>query len=165
MNSFKRILPYLLLNVVVSAVTTILVLVIWDQGRQPITPATGGLVAPSQAENANPASTLPSLDAAVIQVENAVGVGDINNEVIVLKRVGEGELQLSGWRISNGSGKDYVFPELVLNKNGSVRLYTHSGQNTVIELYWGQPEAVWKPGDTVSLYDPENNLRASYNIP
>lgn len=173
MNFWRRIFPYLILNVIVSAATTLLVLSLWDRRQPQALPiATGGIpiadTAPTQPVDQLPApasATLPPLDTPVIEIEAVIGAGDPATEALVLRRVGEGELLLTGWKVSNGRGSEYTFPDLVLNKNGSVRLYTRDGVNSVIELYWGRTESVWRSGDTASLSDPEGNLRAAFTIP
>ena len=173
MNFWRRVFPYLILNVIVSAVTTLLVLALWDQRQPQALPiSTGGLpiveTAPTQPTvdpSSQASATLPPLDTPVIEIEAVIGAGDPATEAVVLKRVGEGELLLTGWKISNGRGSEYTFPYLVLNKNGSVRLYTRDGVNSVIELFWDRTESVWRSGDTASLTDPEGNLRAVFTIP
>lgn len=173
MNFWRRVFPYLILNIIVSAATTLLVLALWDQRQPQALPiTTSGLPAvepapiqPGAAPSAQVSATLPPLDAPVIEIEAVIGAGDPATEAVVLKRVGEGELLLTGWKITNGRGSEYIFPYLVLNKNGSVRLYTRSGTNSVIELYWGLAESVWRSGDTASLTDPEGNIRAVFTVP
>lgn len=173
MNFWRRVFPYLILNVIVSAATTLLVLSLWDQRQPQSLPISSGGIpiaesAPTQpvdVPSAQVSATLPPLDTPVIAIEAVIGAGDPAVEAVVLKRVGEGELLLTGWKISNGRGNEYTFPYLVLNKNGSVRLYTRNGTNSVIELYWGLAESVWRSGDTASLTDPQGNLRAAFTIP
>ncbi len=173
MRSWKRVLPFLLLNVLISAATTLTVLIIWDRTQRPVLPAAGSLnplqaqPAQNNAQGGAPPvqATLPPLEEPVILSETVIGAGDLQNEVLVLRRVGEGELQLNGWKLSNGRGAEYTFPDLVLNKNGSVRLYSREGINTVMELFWGGRQPVWRAGDVVSLTDWQGNLRASYSIP
>lgn len=174
MKFWRRIFPYLILNVIVSAATTLLVLTLWERSQPQALPiSTGGkpvvestpAAPPAEDPGAQASATLPPLDAPVIEIEAVFGAGDPATEALVLTRVGEGELLLTGWKVSNGRGSEYTFPVLVLNKGGSVRLYTREGVNSVIELYWGQPESVWRSGDTASLTDPAGNLRATYTIP
>ena len=171
MNFWKRIFPYLILNIIISAATTLLVLTLWDRVQHPQLPAgTGGI--PESTLASNPGAdqtpqaqaTLPPLDQPVIRIETVIGAGDLSTETVQLQRVGEGELQLAGWRLE-GNNLKYTFPALTLNKNGSVRLYSRSGQSTVIELYWGLESAAWKNGDTITLYDSNGDQRASYVIP
>lgn len=173
MNFWRRIFPYLILNVVVSAATTVLILTLWDRAQPAALPiSTGGIPAASTLATqptANPdplvTPSLPPLDTPVIEIEAVIGAGDLETETVVLKRVGEGELLLTGWKLTNGRGSEYVFPDLVLNKNGSVRLYTRSGTNSVIELYWSSTESVWRSGDIATLSDSQGNPRASYTLP
>ena len=166
-------MPFLILNVIVSAATTLIVLVLWDHGQspaflsgsggQPVAGQTGIAANVTQSPTMQP--TLPPLDQTVVMIETVIGAGDINNEVLVLKRVGEGDLSLTGWKVSNGRGDSFVFPDLLLSKNGSVRLYSRSGASTVIELYWGRTDPAWRSGDTVTLSDYQGNTRATYTVP
>jgi len=174
MKFWRRILPYLILNVVISAATTLLVITLWDRSQTdalPIStggiPASGSLQTAAPTDNSGPQTTptMPPLDTPVIEIEAVIGAGDLETETVVLKRVGEGELLLTGWKLSNGRGSEFTFPDLVLNKNGSVRLYTRSGANSVIELYWSLTESVWRSRDTATLIDMQGNLRANYILP
>jgi hypothetical protein len=172
MKFWKRTLPFLLLNILLSAGATLTVLFLWEQAHPaPLTsgalPAVPASSTPLSSTSLTPVAqpTLPPLDQPVIQIEAVVAPGDLANEVVALQRLGEGELLLTGWRLDNGKGQTYTFPYLVLNKNGSIRIYSRAGSDTVIELYWGAESAVWQSGETVSLYDSAGNLRASFTIP
>ena len=176
MRSWKRVLPFLILNVIISAATTLVVLVLWDRTQHPSLlpssidlptiaqsvgqPANGS---PSEASTVQP--TLPPVDQTVIRIDTVIGAGDVANEVIVFTRVGDSDLNLNGWKVRNGRGDEFTFPDLSLSKNGSIRLYTRSGTNTVIELFWGRDNAAWRSGDTAQLTDPQGNVRATYTIP
>ncbi|MEW6179475.1 MAG: lamin tail domain-containing protein [Chloroflexota bacterium] len=173
MRNWKRVIPFLILNIIISAATTFTVLVLWDRTIRPaqsLPPSAGGSGGiPAANGEVQPAltveATLPPLDEPVILIETVIGAGDLQNEAVLLRRVGEGELLLTNWKISNGRGAEFVFPYLVLNKNGAVRLYTRAGNNTVMELFWGAEQAVFRSGDTVTLYDWQGNPRASYTLP
>ena len=114
MKFWKRIFPYLVLNVIVSATTTLLVLTLWDRSQSPATPLFSG--SKPDMENTLPAlppsghadqasATLPPLDTPVIEIEAIIGAGDQAAEALILKRVGEGELLLTGWKISMGAAR------------------------------------------------------------
>lgn len=168
MNFWKRIFPYLILNIVISAAATLAVLAIWDRVQHPL-PLSGSSPQTAPTALANDAApqeqaTLPPLDQPVIRIETVIGAGDLSSETVQLQRIGENSLQLAGWWLEGG-GQKFTFPALTLNKNGSVRLYSRSGQNSVIELYWGLAKAAWKAGDTLRLFDPQGNQRADYTIP
>jgi hypothetical protein len=174
----KRLLPYILLNILVSALTTLIVLTLWDRAQRPaplagqsLSTSPAMLPAPTQTLLSaspflpSPTPTLPSLDQAWITIAEVLAPGDVAHEAILLKRLGEGDLWLKGWRLVNPRGQAFEFPNLTLSPNGSVRIYTRRGNNTVIELYWGLETSAWQRGDKVRLLDPEGNLRAEYIIP
>ena len=108
---------------------------------------------------------LPPLDIEIIFIQNIFGIGDIENEEVVIQRAGEGELWLDGWSLVDEDGNTYSFPKLLLNKDGAVTLYTKNGIDFVIKLYWGQDQAVWQNGETATILDPEGAFRATYQIP
>lgn len=192
MNPWKRLFFYLFLNAVVSAVTTLTVISIWDRTHkpaiQPVVQPVAQLAAQKTREAevqspvlaATPASSDPAPSAQVsasepaptnapvsgsMQIENIFGVGDLNTEVILLKHTGSGELWLTGWKLEDEDNHRYVFPQLMLNKDGAIKLYTKPGTNTVIELHWGIKEPVWKSGELVTLLDQNGTAQATYRIP
>ncbi len=165
MTSWKRILPFLLLNVFVSGLTTFLVLTWWEQSHNTALPATQNAPANLTATQTTPAaSTQPSSGDNHITIENVFGVGDYENEVVEITRDSDTDLVLTGWKLRDESGKEYTFPNLTL-KDGAIRVYTRSGTDSVIELFWGQKEAIWQAGELVTLVDPQGTLQASYRIP
>lgn len=102
---------------------------------------------------------------AQLVIETVIGASVLANERVVFRRTGEGELSLAGWRVEDGIGNTYIFPQLTLYKGGSIYLNTRQGENTVQDLYWGLTYPVWRSGKTVYLYDAQEHLRASYAIP
>jgi len=98
-------------------------------------------------------------------IDTVIGAGDLNIEHVVLGRTGNGDLSLSGWRLEDGNGKEYIFPGLTLYKGGTINLFTHTGQDSVADLFWGLDASIWSTGEAISLYDAENNLRSTYTVP
>jgi LysM repeat protein len=98
-------------------------------------------------------------------IYSVIGAGVLENEHVVLMHSGETELSLAGWRIEDGSGNVYTFPQLTLYKGGSINLNTRSGEDTVLDLFWGLATPVWASGKTVYLYDSQHELRAVYSVP
>jgi hypothetical protein len=161
MNNKKTLTYYILLNILISALTTLTVLWIWDRVqllsvKEPLSPT------PTRPIETVP---VPSITQEIIKIDNVFGMADLENEVVLLKRVGEGELWLTGWQLKDTYGHTYTFPTLLLNKDGAIQVYTRSGTDTAITLYWGLSRPIWNSGDTVVLYDPQGNLRAQYKIP
>ncbi len=91
-------------------------------------------------------------------------MGDYQTEAVEIRRESETDLVLTGWKLRDENGHEYTFPNLTL-ENGAIRIYTRSGSDSVIELFWGLSEAIWQPGEMVSLVDSQGTLRASYQIP
>jgi len=162
MIHWKRLVPYLLINVVVSAVTVLLVLLFWEQARS--APASSPQSLPSAAPTAQ--ATLPPLDEPVVKINIIIGVGDLPTEVVRIQRQGEHELSLLNWTLKDQDGLVYTFQDLRLLKDAEIRVYSRPGvQKSSTELFWGQSQAVWRHGETARLYDSAGNLRAEYLIP
>jgi hypothetical protein len=110
-------------------------------------------------------SPQPDASGSIILIDNVFGAGDLANEVVLIKRTGDGELALTGWQIKGDDGTPYTFPSLVLYPGGAVQVHTAAGVNTVVDLYWGLDEPVWQSGETVTLLDPQGQVYATYRIP
>lgn len=161
----KRWLPFLIVNIIVSAATTLLVLTIWNRVN---TANTIVLESPSPTP---PISTeqldlgeLPPLDTPVIAVTNVFASGDLQNELLILERIGEGELNLSGWQIIDQNENAFIFPSIDLVK-GQISVYSRPGNNTVNTLFWGSDESIWSAGEIVRIFDSAGQERAVFEIP
>jgi LysM repeat protein len=132
-------------------------------------PDEGPSESPTAEATQPPATGEPPIPGSgQVLIDSVVGVGDLATERVLLKRAtgaGGGELSLEGWQLEDGDGNTFIFPQLTLFEAGAVNLYTKSGQNTVIALYWGLDEAVWEPGETVTLLDQDGKVHATYIIP
>lgn len=171
MRTIRRVLPYLIINILVSAATTLGVLTWWEHNRSAEALATMPQRTPAAAtpepELQTPRSipTPLPLDQVVIEINNVFGVGDLQTEAVRLQRLGEGELWLTGWQLLDSDGNRYIFPELLLNQAGAIEVNTRSGNDTVIGLHWGRTQAIFRSGEEVRLLDAQGNLRASFQIP
>jgi hypothetical protein len=160
----KRLIVYLGINILVSALTTLGVLMLWDFFHQsPIVVIPVSLMStPTPTDTIQ--STLPPSDTSLLQIDNVFGAGRLDSEMVVVKRIGEGDLWLTGWKMVDEQNHPYIFPRLLLNK-GSVNIYTRAGIDTPRDLHWGQAKAMWQTGKKVRILDPLGNLRAEYIIP
>jgi hypothetical protein len=171
------LIPYLMLNLIISAAVTLLVLSYWDarqRTNQPvdnfITRFGACLVSDTPKPTSLPALTsLPTATiptTPVLEVSSVVGLGVIDSEYVLINRIGEGEVWMDGWKVKDQDGHAYPFPDsLMLNKNSSIRLYTRPGLDTVLELHWGLSQPVWRSGEKVLIEDPLGNIRVEYTIP
>ena len=92
-------------------------------------------------------------------------MGDLSLEYILIRNNGEEAVNLAGWQLVGQEGEVYTFPNLRLNRDGAVRLYSKSGTDSVIELYWGAEKALWSSGDELSLKDPAGIIYSTYQVP
>ena len=163
---------FLLLNIVISASTTLLVLWLWNKSHR----VEFSLAVASQEQentlqtlsvaNPSPPPPLPALDHPVLEIENVFGMGDIENEVVIIRRVGdEQEIWLNNWSLQDENGNSYVFESLVLNKDAEVQIYTKAGYDKVSNLHWGLNQAIWQTGETITIIDSAGNIRATFEIP
>lgn len=227
MKSWKGLVFFVFLNVLVSACATLTVLYIWDRNRAA---GTAAPLLPALAQKPTPTATPPAESAAtpqptpteevvaytvkagddfssiaaqygvtveallkangftqdqvlgvgeiliipvaptpvpqgVVQIKSVVGMGDLNSERVLIRFNGEGKLALAGWRLENGRGQVFLFPQIILFKDGAVNVYSRSGANSAIELFWGLSEPAWQSGDMARLYDAGGTLQGETLVP
>ena len=100
-----------------------------------------------------------------VLIDSIIGVGDLASERVFLKRVGPGEISLTGWSLVAEDDDTFTFPQLTLFENGAVFIHTREGQTTAVALYWELDHTVWNSGDTVVLIDDQGDVHTSYQIP
>lgn len=125
-------------------------------------PTTTRFVTAAPSPTATPTS--PGDEPGVI-IASVVGMGSLDGERVLLSRTGEGSLSLAGWRLEDEDGNTYTFPQLTLFKGGAVNLYSRSGLNTAVDLYWGLSSPAWRSGETVTLRDAQGQIHATYQVP
>jgi hypothetical protein len=163
----KRLWPYLLLNVVVSAATMLIVLLIWNASHGPTAAVNRPAGYGTQNPTATPAptQTLPALDDKLFSIEAVIGSGDLNNEYIHIVYLGDDPIDLRDWKVLGGTRTVFTFPAFLLYKGGAFDLYTRSGVDTAIDLYIGQTNPLWASGEMIRIKDPQGNERLKYTIP
>lgn len=175
MKDNKRLFIYLLINVIVSACTILAVLWIWDPANRPAQFKPAEISNPVAAINTLPAAAasnataeptpIKDIPTGLIKIENIIGAGSAASEIVVLRREGEGELQLSNWKLQDADGNVFTFPGLTLYKDGAVYVHSTAGANTVIDLYWNMADSIWQSGETATLIDSLGQVQATYQIP
>jgi hypothetical protein len=162
----RRLLQYLLLNVVVSACVTSAILFWYHQNYRSVRQPALQSAAPLVNQNVSvPQATLdPQVDIPV-EIVSVIGAGTLSAEWVVVSYTGEDQLNLANWELRDEDKNVFVFPQLILHPNGAVQIHTASGTNTVIDLYWGKSDPVWQSGEEAQLYDPSGNVRAKYKVP
>jgi hypothetical protein len=160
----RKLLQYLLLNVLVSATVTGGMLFWYDRNYRAVVQTSVQQVPPSSNLPASSGSADLQTDIPV-KLSSVVGAGTLGSEIVVVKFEGEGQLDLASWQLKDEDGNTFTFPKLTLYPNGAVQVHTIAGTDTVIDLYWGIGEAVWSSGENARLFDSQGNLRAVYRVP
>ena len=110
----------------------------------------------------------PIEDAVVIEIVHYDAEGNdqynLNDEYVVIWNKKTADIDLSGWKLKDEFGHTYTFPSFTLQAGQKVTVYTGSGVDSDIELYWGSNNAIWNNDhDTAYLYDQESELIDSYS--
>ncbi len=160
----RKLLLYLLLNVFISACVTGTILFWYDRNYRSTALSTVQL-----APVANNQSALqPTLDPKVnipVEIVSVVGAGTLDAELVVVAYKGNDQINLANWELRDADRHVFVFPQIVLHKDGAVQVHTSSGTNTVIDLYWNASNPIWQSGEEAQLFDPSGNLRSRYKVP
>lgn len=184
--TWKTIALLVILNIIVSAGATFAMLYYWENIRNakkpyelmvneiPPTPAITPAstleidydILPTEQSTADPGQPTPLVRDAIVKITEVIGVGDRNTEMVRIVSNSDAAVQLENWVLEDADGNSYTFPNIqIMRRNIFLPLYTRSGHNTPFELYWGNPEAIWQPGETVVLKDSEGNIQSTYRIP
>lgn len=171
MNQAKKLLFYIVLNVVVSAVTILGVLYIWEKTQlKDVLLDTDSQT--SETEVVDPGGE--GNEELLIEIGEVGGIGNLATEYVRLERPDsspDDTVSLQGWHLVDEDNNDFVIleqsglPSLDLHGQGAVNIYSREGASTPIELYLGLDSPLWEPGETVSLVDPEGNVHDTYQIP
>ena len=162
----RRLFLYLLLNVFVSACVTGAILFWYDRTyRASLAPVSQVVVPLQNGESVAPVETFAPDTEVPVEIVSVVGAGTLGSEVVVVRYNGEGELGLANWQLKDDNGNTFTFPQLILYTDGAVQVHTASGSDTVVDLYMGLRDPIWESGEVAKLFDPQDNLRASYRVP
>lgn len=136
----------------------------------PFEPPSANMTATAAAELGATATTLPTPLPATgelqIEITEILAAGQIAQERVTINNLGDRLADMQGWTLSDVEGYIYTFPNFRLWVGGSVTVHTRIGQdgNPPANLYWGKLEAVWSPGEMVTLKDAAGATVSSYVV-
>jgi len=176
MRKTSYLLRFILLNILISAVTTLTVLWLWERAHP--RPETGMISALSETE-INPTSPAEVLNNSapldpnfeltnediLITIRTIVGAGDLAVEYVEIINQGENPANLNAWQLQDEDGHTFTFPALILNSGGAIKVLSRTGTDTVIELYWQSDAPIWQSGETAQLLNAAGEVVTSYSIP
>lgn len=176
MKQGRRLLFYILLNMVVSAVTMIGVLYLWDNTnlKHVLFSTSPGASSQTVSDAPSTPDTFQTPASLQIEIDEVGGVGNLDTEYVRLRHVSSSSqetISLEDWRLKDEDNHEFAilsqsgFEQLELHQKGAVNIFTKAGQSNPIELYLGFSEPLWEPGETVSLVDPRGEIHDSFLIP
>jgi hypothetical protein len=113
----------------------------------------------------SPTITLaPTAANAQIEIVGVERPGDVTAEGIRIRNNGN-TVRVTGWRLTDLQGNEFVFPEVLIFSNQEIAIFTRPGQNTPIALFWGLDTAVWgEAGDVITLYNDKDQVQATLRL-
>ncbi|NLA79636.1 MAG: lamin tail domain-containing protein [Chloroflexi bacterium] len=178
MKFLKKTLPFILINILISALTVLAVLFIWDRvqqkklslqtppiATQPVQNTTSNPEEPNK-QTASKAPLASNFDDVDVSIELVSGFGDLNLEYLIIKNKGDTKFSLQDWSLRGSEQKSIpIESDIMLNPGGSLKIYSKEGTDSALTLYLNSQQAYWKSGITVTLRDPNQVERARYVIP
>ncbi|MDQ7026343.1 MAG: lamin tail domain-containing protein [Anaerolineae bacterium] len=109
----------------------------------------------------------PTAEDAVLEIVGVVDANDVTAEGIRIRNPGSSStVTVTGWTLEDLDGNVYEFrSQQRIFSNSEVTIYTRTGQDTPIALFWGLDEAVWQEDDVVTLRDENGRVQAIFRIP
>lgn len=119
---------------------------------------------PFPLTRAAPTVTLPptTINAQVV-IAAVEGVGNVNSEAVEIRNLGE-VVNMQGWTLTNEAGDVFLFPELRMQSDRRLIVFSRQGPNTPAALYWGRETAAWGDGETVTLADSTGQVQDTFTI-
>ena len=127
------------------------------------------VISPTPTNTLSPTPTptvtlVPTSSNAQIEIVEVANAGDVTAEGVRIRNTGN-TVDITGWALSDSDGNEYVFTQQLLFSNAEVTIYTRSGTNTPVALFWGLDEPIWgDAGEILTLRDADDNVQASLRL-
>lgn len=175
MRKFSQLFIFILVNILIAAITTLSVLWLWERAHprpevSQIGNTSGSTLDLPQNDlysNNSPAVTEIELanENIHINIRTIVGAGNLAVEYVEIVNQGQNPADLTNWKLIDEEGHQFTFPVLILNSGGAIKVLSKTGTHTVIELYWQMDSPIWQPGETARLLNAADEIITSYLIP
>ena len=122
------------------------------------------LVIPNTGSNsAGPTPTVVILEG--VEISGIAGAGDLAAESAQIVNDSDQAFSLQGWQLTKADGPAYTFGNVPLFPGGSIRVNTRSGEDSSIELYWGQNDAQWQSSEVAQLLNERGSVVHLFIVP
>src|SRR5260370_1277060 len=92
-------------------------------------------------------------------------VHSFTSEGVELHNISGGVIQMKEWTLHDSKGTMFTFPDYRMFPGGRVTIYTRTGTNTPIVLYWGKTKALWgDPSEEVTVADAKGVVQVTYPL-
>ncbi len=143
---------------------------------QQLTIPVGGIPTPTTAPPTEEVvaalpSPIPTEPAAAagggsIDVTAVLDPGVLETEAVQFVNSGAQEQSMQGWKVRDEDGNVFTFGEVrIFGEGAGVLLHTRAGDNTFSDVYWGLSEPAWRSGETLTLWDPGEQVMATFIVP
>lgn len=101
-----------------------------------------------------------------VSITAVIAPEDIENEAVQIINSGSDPIALLGWKLADRQGHIYIFSQVTLFGDGAgILVHSGTGRDGATDIYWGNNEAIWEPGELVTLLDEEDNIIATFTVP
>ena len=109
---------------------------------------------------------VPSTGELQIEITEVIGVGQEDEEQVVITNAGTRLADMQGWTLRDGDGNEFVFPNFRLWQDGSATVHTRMGQdgNPPSHFYWKKLEAIWSAGEEATLENAAGDTVSTYIV-
>jgi LysM repeat protein len=122
-------------------------------GQRLVIPRAGA--APTAAPQASPADGNAGRTGRGCASPRSSATAFSGTEAVQIANDSDLAINLQGWRLEKESGPAYVFGSISLLPGSGVVLYTGSGADTSVALYWNQTALQWETGSVARLINPQ----------
>ena len=112
--------------------------------------------APTAAPQPSPTAADGANAGQGLRVASFTGNGILTNEAVQIANDSDLVINLQGWRLEKENGPAYAFGGISLFPGSGVVLYTGSGVDTSVALYWNQAAPLWETGSVARLVNPQS---------
>lgn len=109
-------------------------------------------------------TALPTAVDAQVQILSVSNYGDVAIEQVEIANSSDAVVPLRDWTLSDAQGNEFVFPDLLIQPGQKVIVFSSSGSNTPVALYWGENSPVWELGETVVLANEAGEVQAVFTV-
>lgn len=124
------------------------------------------LVIPLQGRQAAAQSNEPAAPLGEgVEIALVENPGEHASEGVLIVNESNLAFSLLGWQLVRDGGPTYTFGNVPLFPGSSVRLHTRSGEDSSIDLYWGESGAQWNSNSVARLVNAQGVEIFRYTVP